>query len=358
MKLYAQGLSRRLHEQRVGMTEQQMMQPLDGNGSPEPPNPPRVLQDATNCYYSADVHGRNGQGDNSKYDKSSHAGHAGARTVARQPRLLENRIDASAEDVEPIDAKLAFERRVAQKVKPLSLAEENAIDLIILGHSDQSVADHCGVHRVTVTRWRLYNPAFRAELSRRRQEIAGATADGFRQLAANALVVMSKLLEDPNPSVRFRAARSILAMAPRFAPPDEPIDVEGVLTAEARKLNVQFNEIHPATQIVYEDERERALNHLMQRAGEDYTVDEDKVTEESNDGAAPAAPTPSPCTQGEGGGEGAIAAGISNLRSEMEEKNPLPTPLPEYREREPEQTRATENPPDPRPAGSVCASES
>ena len=67
-------------------------------------------------------------------------------TTAHQPRLLENRIDGSGEDVEPIDAKLAFERRIAQKVKPLSVAEENAIDLIVLGHSDQSVANHCGVH--------------------------------------------------------------------------------------------------------------------------------------------------------------------------------------------------------------------
>ena len=292
MKLYAQGLARRLHEQRVGMTDDQMMhpRPADGaSGSAEPPNPPRVLQDATNCYNSADVHGRNGKGNRSKYDKTSDVKREGAMTTARQPRLLENRIDGSGEDVEPIDAKLAFERRIAQKVKPLSVAEENAIDLIVLGHSDQSVANHCGVHRVTVTRWRLYNPAFRAELSRRRQEIAGATADGFRQLAANALVAMSKLLEDPNPSLRFRAARSILAMAPRFAPPDEPIDVEGVLTAEGRKLNVQFNEIHPARAIVYEDERERALNHLMQRAGEDYTVDDPP---EESDAPADTAPQP------------------------------------------------------------------
>jgi hypothetical protein len=170
---------------------------------------------------------------------------------------------------------------------------------------------------------------------------------------------MSKLLEDPNPAIRFRAARSILSMAPRFAPPDEPIDVEGVLTAEARKLNVQFNEIHPATQIVYEDERERALNHLMQRAGEDYTVDEEEGADRQDDGAKPETSTPSLWTQGESGGDGAFASEVQDLRSQLQ-KDPLPTPLPEYREGEPEpeQTRATENPPDVCPAGSVCASES
>jgi hypothetical protein len=266
--------------------------------------------------------------------------------------VLENRVDGSAEDTEPIDAKLEFERRVARTVKPLSLAEENAIELIVLGHSDRSVANHCGVHRVTVTRWRLYNPAFRAELSRRRQEVAGATADGFRQLAASALVVMSKLLEDPSPSVRFRAARSVLAMTPRFAPPDEPIDVEGVLTAEARQLNVQLHETHPADCVVYEDERRRALDHLMRRAGEDYTVDEeddeqaeapqppqtttddeevevhdeDDIGEEST---APVATTPSLGTDGEGGGAGSPSASdVSDPESQMH-------PVPAHAEGEP-----------------------
>jgi hypothetical protein len=335
MKLYAQGLARRLHEQRVGMNEQQMMQPFPGAAHTEPPEPPRVLQGATNRYNSGDVRERSGNGNCSKYDNSSRRGHAGASAPQREPRQLRNRIDASGEDVAPVNPRLAFEKRVAQKVKPLSIAEENAIDLIILGHSDRSVADHCGVHRVTVTRWRLYNPAFRAELSRRRQEIAGATADGFRQLAQDALVVMSKLLEDPNPSVRFRAARSVLAMTPRFAPPDEPIDVEGVLTAEARKLNVQFHETHPASAIVYEDERARALDHLMQRAGEDYTADE--KADEVDDERAVATPSSSPGMQGEGS--------LSESRDSTDEMgnefdvaessmHPRPCPFPEDRERE------------------------
>ena len=88
---------------------------------------------------------------------------------------------------------------------------------------------------------------------------------------------MEKQLTDEDKLVRFRAASRMLALARHFKPADEPADVEGVLTLEARKLNVAKHELHPAQSLVYEDDREEALQFLMNRAREDFTVGKDAL---------------------------------------------------------------------------------
>jgi hypothetical protein len=172
-------------------------------------------------------------------------------------------------------AQSEFDPRVADRVKPLAQAQLNAIDLLILGHSDNSAANHLGIHRTTVSNWRLNHPAFRAELARRRQEVWGGACERFRALLNGAVEEMEKQLEDEDKDVRFRAASRLLALARHFSPADEPTDVEGVLTLEARRLNVQKHELHPARSLVYEADREEALQFLMRRAGEDLTTGPD-----------------------------------------------------------------------------------
>ena len=46
-----------------------------------------------------------------------------------------------------------------QKWPGLSVAQLNAVDLLAVGRTDADVAATAGVHRVTVTRRRLYSPA-------------------------------------------------------------------------------------------------------------------------------------------------------------------------------------------------------
>ena len=40
----------------------------------------------------------------------------------------------------------------------LSIEQHNAIDLLILGHTDHAVAEQIGVARETICRWRNENP--------------------------------------------------------------------------------------------------------------------------------------------------------------------------------------------------------
>jgi len=93
--------------------------------------------------------------------------------------------------------------------KSLSIEQLNAIDLLVMGKSDREVAEAVGVHRTTVTGWRLYNPHFQAALNRRRKEVFGAAVDRFRSLLQKALDVVEGALEEGDPKI----AMEVLKMA-------------------------------------------------------------------------------------------------------------------------------------------------
>jgi transposase len=50
----------------------------------------------------------------------------------------------------------------------LSVEQENAIDLLVMGVTDREAAQKAGIARETISRWRNDNPYFLAELNRRR----------------------------------------------------------------------------------------------------------------------------------------------------------------------------------------------
>ena len=75
-----------------------------------------------------------------------------------------------------------------------TVEQENAIDLLITGITDVETAEEVGVHRVTVTKWRLCDPWFQTELSRRRVDPWGASAERLRAMLPKALHVLEKNL--------------------------------------------------------------------------------------------------------------------------------------------------------------------
>jgi len=96
-----------------------------------------------------------------------------------------------------------------QQKEVLSIEQLNAIDLLVLGKTDRDVAEAVGVHRCTVTSWRLDNFHFQAELNRRRKEVWGAAVDRFRSLLLKALDIVEQALEQGD----AKAALEILKMA-------------------------------------------------------------------------------------------------------------------------------------------------
>jgi hypothetical protein len=64
--------------------------------------------------------------------------------------------------------------------KPLSLAQENCIDRLILGDTDQEAATAVGVSRQTVWEWRARHPVFMATLQERRAELYRGVTERLR----------------------------------------------------------------------------------------------------------------------------------------------------------------------------------
>ena len=96
--------------------------------------------------------------------------------------------------------------------RPLTVAQLNAIDLLAQGKTDTDTAEALGVHRVTVTRWRLYSPEFQAQLNRRRRELWDGAADKLRALVPRALDRLAEELEYKD-SDALKAAVAILKLA-------------------------------------------------------------------------------------------------------------------------------------------------
>lgn len=94
------------------------------------------------------------------------------------------------------------------KTRQLTVAQENAIDALLLGNSDGEAAEIAGVSRQTVWGWRTWHPYFRAELDKRRRAIFSEAKDRLRALLPKALARLEKELESD--AGDWRAAAQVL----------------------------------------------------------------------------------------------------------------------------------------------------
>jgi hypothetical protein len=95
--------------------------------------------------------------------------------------------------------------------KGLSIRQLDAVELVVLGKTDQQVAEEVGVHRVTVTRWRNYDLEFIAELNRRRRQVCEASTNRLRALLPKAFDALEDELE--NGTNRGRVAMDVIKLS-------------------------------------------------------------------------------------------------------------------------------------------------
>lgn len=116
----------------------------------------------------------------------------------------------------------------------LTLAQQNAVDLLAAGKNDTETAKTLNLNRVTVTRWRLYSIEFRAALAERRAAVWGATADRLRTLLPKAIDTLADALEnaDDKPSVAIAILKLV---GPLPLLPTGPIDAETILQREVER---------------------------------------------------------------------------------------------------------------------------
>lgn len=124
----------------------------------------------------------------------------------------------------------------------LSVAQLNAVDLLVVGKTDQEAAEAVGVTRQTVNGWRNANPWFVAALNARRQDLWGVTVDQLRALLPRAVAVLAEELDGGE--ARGRVAVDILRLAGLDRTRSDakldtlligPTDPDAIIDAEVRR---------------------------------------------------------------------------------------------------------------------------
>src|SRR5437773_1400257 len=94
--------------------------------------------------------------------------------------------------------------------RALTVAQLNAIDLLVAGATDGEAASAAGVTRQTVNLWRNHDPVFIAELNRQRRDVWGGAVDKLRALLPEALKALEVALTEGRD---WKAAVQVIQMA-------------------------------------------------------------------------------------------------------------------------------------------------
>jgi len=96
------------------------------------------------------------------------------------------------------------------KIRQLSIEQENAIEHLLQGQSDKAAAEAVGVSRQTVWEWRNHDVLFIAELNRQRFEMWQEARERLKSLANRALDVVELQLDSDDPKAALAAAKYVL----------------------------------------------------------------------------------------------------------------------------------------------------
>ena len=170
----------------------------------------------------------------------------------------------------------------------LTAKQRHAMDLILGGLNDRQVAEQVGVHRVTVTNWRLYDPQFQLALNNRRTQLWAGGTDVIRTVLPEALdSLREQLRSHPN---RGRLALDLVFRAGLLGRPYAgdlatmgvgPLTMEDLLDQEVLQHRAAAGQ-PPAGEDgsplpISEEERDAAYDRLVARAS--ATVPEDEPGE-------------------------------------------------------------------------------
>jgi DNA-binding transcriptional MerR regulator len=114
--------------------------------------------------------------------------------------------------------------------KPLTVEQENVIDLLITGKSERETAEVCGVNRSTIAQWRQI-PLFVATMNQRRQALWQESHEKLRSLILGAMGT----LEGRITSLTNRELLQLIAMTADLSKPEgetDPSDVALLMLAK------------------------------------------------------------------------------------------------------------------------------
>jgi hypothetical protein len=152
----------------------------------------------------------------------------------------------------------------------LTLAQLNAVDLLVVGKTDQEAAEAVGVTRQTINGWRNANPWFQAALNARRQDLWGVSVDQLRALLPRAVAVLAEELDGGNDRVGVALSILRLGGVDRTKASQKldtflvgPTDPEAIIDAEVRRRRpdnaVYFRDIADGHGAITDAERRAVL---------------------------------------------------------------------------------------------------
>ena len=111
---------------------------------------------------------------------------------------------------------MAATKQQARRVAPLTEQQAHAADLVAEGKSLGDVAAAIGAAAATVSEWQADNPAFIAEVNRRRREAWATAQDRLRALVPQALDALAQAVEagDLKASVEVLKAVGVYGKVP------------------------------------------------------------------------------------------------------------------------------------------------
>lgn len=144
----------------------------------------------------------------------------------------------------------------SDKSRQLTVAQRNAVDLLVLGKTDGEVAEGVGVTRQTVNEWRNHDSVFIAELNSQRQELWNSPKQHLRRLVSKAIQTLEDNLGAEDPALRQAAAVHVLKSTGLYGTqmepggPTNPEDVERGWEREAVSRKQAENMDRLAAQLV------------------------------------------------------------------------------------------------------------
>jgi hypothetical protein len=160
------------------------------------------------------------------------------------------------------------------KPKPLTIEQENVIDLLILGKSERETADACRVSRTTIAEWRK-SPLFVATLNQRRQALWQEAHERLRALIHKGLAKLETRIDE----LSTREILSLVGMARDLGEPTGETDVAKVaermcleaLAKEGMKANAELDRLAKnliPTDPAFERRKREIEAELRERYGE------------------------------------------------------------------------------------------
>jgi hypothetical protein len=95
----------------------------------------------------------------------------------------------------------------------LSMKQEQAISLMMMGQNDTEIGKAVGVSRECVWRWRNENADFMEAARKRRESLVARHLEELNELLGEALMVIKERLRSGDPPTKLRVALQLLKMS-------------------------------------------------------------------------------------------------------------------------------------------------